>query len=55
MNTQVAWIIAAGIALGGLFNGGVYRVVATEHNAYIVNSITGSVSFCFRGDCDLSR
>jgi hypothetical protein len=55
MNTQVAWIVAAGIALGGLLNGGVYRVVATDASAYIVNSITGSVSFCQRGQCMLSR
>lgn len=53
MNTEAAWIIATGIALGGLFAGGVYRVVAPNDGAntvYVVNSITGSASLCYNAN-----
>ena len=58
MNTQVALIIAIGIASAALFGGGIYSVVPTgaggETRAvavFIVNRFTGSAVFCNGSQC----
>lgn len=50
MNVQAALIIAIGIALGGLFIGGIYKPIAVGNGdtagAYMLNRFTGAVFVC---------
>jgi hypothetical protein len=45
--TRAAFIIAAGLAVGGLLLGGIYQAPDRPEGAVvIVNKFTGSVQFC---------
>ena len=58
MDTQAAWILAGGLALAGIFSGGIYQTVPAgvgeSRNAvavFVTNRFTGQTVFCNGVSC----